>query len=220
MKRTSIICLAAVAAALAGAPAAPAAVVEIGSSTVRAPASCPNPCFAIGRVTGYQLSQAGSRRNPFQVGRPGKIVAFSVALGKPSRAQTQKFTEFFGGPPRARISILRRGRNNRHRLLRQSYSYRLAPFFGSTPTFALHRPLTVEKGDIVALTVPTWAPALAVNRPEQEAWRSSRPARKCDEAGRRAMHQDVGSTRTYGCRYTTGRLRYSATFVPTPQPAG
>ena len=218
MKRTLTSLAAAAAVLAAGAPAAAAEVVEIGTSTVRAAPSCPRPCFAVGRVTGYQTYQAGSRREPFRALRAGKVVAFSVALGKPNASQVSKFNEFFGGPPKARISILRRGASNRHRLMAQSYAYKLAPFLGSTPTFAIHQPLSVARGDIIALTVPTWAPALAVGRPRSEAWLSSRAAGSCDDAAQKAMHLGVGSTRAYGCRYRTGRLRYSATFVPNPRP--
>lgn len=218
MKRISTVLFAACALLLAAAPAAPAAVVELGVSKVKPPSSCPEPCFAVGRVTGYQVTQAGSARNPFQVTRPGKIVAFSIKLGKPTSRQSAKFAEFFGGPSQARISILRRGTRNRHRLLAQSPVYRLSRYFGSTPTFALPRPLKVAKGEIVALTVPTWAPALAVDLGNDEAWRASRGAGTCDDASQKAAQQRIGGLRTYGCLYRTGRLRYSATFVPTPRP--
>ncbi len=38
----------------------------------------------------------------------------------------------------------------------------LTPYFGQTVQFPLTTSLEVKKGDIVALTVPTWAPALAL----------------------------------------------------------
>ena len=82
-------------------------------------------------------------------------------------------------------------------------------------------------GQVVALSYPTWAPnfASAVS-PSQNQWRASRkkdncaPKKNTDASKRRFArnshaHQKVGSTRSYDCNYTGGRLLYWAYFVPS-----
>jgi hypothetical protein len=205
-------------AALAAAPSAHAVVRELGLEQPFPLASCPDNCQAIGQVTGYQV-QVGEARNPFRSNREGKVVAFTVRLGKPNQEQIQFFSGLFGGPPRARLSVLRPAKlKRRHRLTGQSEVFDLAPYYGSTPTFALQRPLTVQPGYVVALTVPTWAPVFAVGLGQDQAWRSSRAATACDDVSQPAAQQSLGSLRIYGCFYRTARLLYSATFIPKPTP--
>src|SRR3954468_13680960 len=144
--------------ALAAAAPAGAAVVELGGTPAFPDASCPKDCQAIGQVTGYQ-AQIGDKKNPLFITKPGKIVAFTIALGKPDKEQTQFFDNLFGAEPQARLSILKVGhRKRRATLVAQSEVFKLAPYFGSTPTFALSRPISVGPRNVVALTVPTWVP--------------------------------------------------------------
>lgn len=207
----------AVFACLLTAPAAEARVIELGVHNPRPAASCPGNCQAIGQVTGFQV-KVGTARHPFQVNRPGKIVAFTVSLGKPNAEQVDFFTKLFGGPPRAQLTILRPGTKKRYRLTGHSEIFELSPYFDSSPTFALSRPLTVKKDYVVALTVPTWAPAFAVGLTNNEQWRSSRADERCDDVSQMAAQMRLGSLRTYGCLYKTARLLYTATFIPDPRP--
>ena len=57
----------------------------------------------------------------------------------------------------------------------------LAPYFGQTVQFPLGRTLNVKKGYVIALTVPTWAPALTPLLTDKSAWRASRPEGKCND---------------------------------------
>jgi hypothetical protein len=189
--------------------------VELGSEPPAPAASCPESCQAVGRVTGFQVTM-GERRNPYRVRRRGKIVAFTIHLGKPREDQVRFFTDLFGGPPRAKVTVLRPGTKRRHRLTGHSALFELGPYLGSAPTFALRRPLTMRPGYVVGLTVPTWAPAFGVGLGEGEAWRSSRDGDRCDDVNQAAAQQRLGSLRTYGCLYRTARLLYSVTFVPDP----
>src|SRR3954447_8309905 len=86
--------------ALAAAAPAGADVKELGGAQFPA-AACPANCQAIGQVTGYQV-QIGAQKNPMQITKPGKIVAFTIALGKPDKQQTQFFNNLFGNVPEAR----------------------------------------------------------------------------------------------------------------------
>lgn len=211
MKRLAPILV--IAAALGAPAAADARVVELGATTDQPPASCPDNCQAVGRVTGYQL-RAGSERSPYKVRQRGKIVAFSVTLGKPQDDQVEFFDDLFGGPSQVQLVILRPGSKRRHRLTGRSEVFEVNDYFGSTPTFVLSRPVTVRKGYVVALSVPTWIPSFAVGLPESDVWRSSRDPDRCDDVRQHAEQTRRGSLRTYGCIYRTARLLYSATFVP------
>ena len=210
-------------AALGLAPSAQARVIELGADAAPADvaASCPENCQAIGRVSGY-MGRSGKGANPFQVPRDGKLVAFTVTLGKPDANQVNFFTDLYGGPPQVRISVLRRGDKRRtrlnHRLMRQSPTFRVNRFFGSSPTFVFDRPMKVSKGNTVARTVPTWAPAFAVNQPRSNWWRSSRAKGQCDNVSQRAAQGRVGGVRVYGCTYFRARLLYTVTYVPDPRP--
>jgi hypothetical protein len=210
-------------AALGSAPAASARVIELGADVdPAAKSSCPENCQGLGFVTGY-MGNSGKGSNPFMVSRDGKIVAFTVSLGKPDANQLKFFQDLYGGPPSVRLSILRKGKTRKtrltHRLLRQSDVYRVDHYFGSTPTFALDAPLVVKKGNIVALTVPTWAPAFAVGLPRTNWWRSSRHKGQCGNVSQRAAQQSIGGLRVYGCTYREGaRLMYTATYIPDPRP--
>ena len=106
---------------MAAAPAH-AEVRELGATAEvpLAEPSCPTDCQAIGRVSGYPV-QVGGLKNPFLVNEPGKIVAFTVRLGKPDAEQTAFFSNLFGGQSQARLSILKPARTkHRHRLQAQS----------------------------------------------------------------------------------------------------
>lgn len=204
--------------ALAAATPANAEVRELGVSSA-APlvdASCPDDCQAIGRVSGFP-AQIGSVKNPFFVKTKGKVVAFTIRLGKPDAEQTAFFSNLFGGEAQVRLSVLRPYRRGRvHRLDGQSEVVNVHNYFGSSPTFALRKPLRVPKRSIIALTVPTWVPAFAVNQPSDTAWRFSR--KNCDDAQEPAAQQSRKSKRTYGCFKRTARPLYTVTYIPDPKP--
>jgi hypothetical protein len=214
--------LPAIAAALmlAAVPSASATVRELGvpSGSKLPAASCPTNCQVLARVTGYQV-QIGRSRNPYQITRKGSIVAFTIALGKPTKKDTSGFQALFGRQSQARLAILHLGtRQRRATLVSQSRVFNLNPYFGSSPTFALPRPLRVAPRDVVALTIPTWAPAFAVGLGADHAWRAPRNPRNCDDLQTPATHQTVKTVRRYQCFYRTAQLLYSATFVPDPKP--
>ena len=203
--------------ALALPQAASAKLVELGGKIPRAAVSCPTNCQAVGRVTGYQ-GRGGSSRTPFVIPRAGKIIAFTIRLGNPDATQERFFEDLYGGPPQARLSILRRGEKrgtrNNHRLIGQSPAFRLDPYFGTAPTFTLDKPLAVKAKNIVAITVPTWAPAFAVGLARDHWWRSSRVAKRCENVRQSAHQTRLNSVKVFGCTYFTARLYYTATYVP------
>ena len=164
MKRLTLILAALIVLATAG--VASGKIVQLGDGEPFLPASkCPNdPCLAAYQVTGYQDS-ADNKKKRFLIRRSGKVVAFTVKLGKLSANQVETFDQQFGAPASVRLTILRRGkkrsRRNDHRVLAQSEVFEVNDYFGESPTFVLDKPLNVPLGSVVALTVPTWAPVLA-----------------------------------------------------------
>ena len=158
------------AAALVLPSSASARIIELGGTADPAALNCPgtteNPCVAAVRMTGYQGRATGGPKNPYYIRRDGFLVAFTVQLAKPTAEEIKYFQDNFGTPSTARISVLRRGTNRKtrldHRLVNQSERFGLDSYFGSKPTFAFDKPIPVKKGNWIALTVPTWAPLLAL----------------------------------------------------------
>jgi hypothetical protein len=179
--------------------------------------SCPEmPCQAVGSVTGFQVNN-GQAVNPFLVPHAGTIKEWTLTLAQPTSSQRSFFNGFFGTPPEARLSILRRvpGTNPpRYTLRAQGAIKVLSPYLGQTVKFSSN--LEVEKNDIVGLTVPTWAPTFAQDLPVKNVWRASREAGKCTNSTdirQGEPLEKVNRRATFGCKYTTARLLYTATLV-------
>ena len=223
----ALLCAAAMLTALSwhaatGAEAAPKTAV-LGAAAPAAP-SCPDSCQAIGKTTGFQTT-IGKTKSPFEAPFPGRVVAWSIKLSQPTTKQMEFFEDFFDGPPQARLSVLKpimkkiKAGNPVYELKAQSPVEELNSFLGTTTTFALQAPLKVKKGHIVALTVPTWAPAFAVGQGGNTAWQASRKRTKCNKASdikAGTAQQALNKGRSYGCTYKTARLLYSATIVARP----
>jgi hypothetical protein len=219
------------------ADSAPLRVVVLGQTPEMPPASCPGkivnnveitPCRVEGHVTGFQSIADGVAR-PFEAPFEGKIVAWSITLAKPSIRETKTttdevgfFNDFLGTPSQARIGVLRPVEDTKppkYTLVRQSPIEVLNPYFGSTPVFALDHPLTVLQGQVVALTIPTWAPMFAFNVSAENTWRGSRLPEHCsskEDIQNGHPQQGVGKIKTYGCYYSNARLLYTATLVKKP----
>jgi len=226
-----------VAIAAPRADSAPLRTLVLGATAETPPASCPGkivnnveitPCRVEGHVTGFQAI-AGGVSKPYEVPFDGKIVAWSITLAKPSKVESATttdevgfFNDFLGEPSMARIGILRPVEGSKppkYTLVRQSPLKILNPYFGTTPIFALDHPLSVLQGQIVALTIPTWAPMFAFNVASDNTWRGSRLPEKCaskEDIQNGHPQQGVGKTKTYGCYYSNARLLYTATLVKKP----
>jgi hypothetical protein len=211
------------------APSASARVVELGSKNPVVTPSCPaTPCEVLARVTGYP-GHAGTIKNPYLIRRDGYLVAFTVPLGTPTDAQAAYFTadpppapQF--GEPEIQISVVRKGDKRKtrlnHRLLAQSPAFKVRHYFGSSPTFALPDPLRVHKGNIVALTTTTWAPAFTNTLGRVNWWRASRPKDNCkfpQNLSQFAMTtpKDVS---VFGCTYHGALPLYTVTYIPDNRP--
>ena len=203
--------------AVAGAAGVEKTTVTLGATSSTPDPSCPNmPCQAVGSVTGFQVSN-GQSQNPFLVKTDGTIKSWTLTLAEPTNSQRSFFNGFFGTPPEARLAILRRvpGTNPpRYNLRRQGAVKVLTPYLGQTVKFGAS--LKVEKGDIIGITVPTWAPMFSQELAASNVWRASREAGACTNSTdiRQGQPQETpGKRATYGCKYVTARLLYTATLV-------
>jgi hypothetical protein len=177
---------------------------------------CPgSPCLAVSKTTGYQV-KVGSDDSLFSVPQAGSIVAWSITLGSPTSAQTTYFDGLEGGPASAGIAVLKPGKRLDYTLVAQSPPVPLLAYFGETAQFPLANSIPVKKGEIVALTVPTWAPALAIGYGKDTSWRASRAKHGCKTTSNQAAQQSIASTTQYYCLYQKARLTYSATLISTP----
>jgi hypothetical protein len=222
MKRIYLAIFASLALALALPAVAPATLTEVGvipptTSPATVP-SCPaSPCLAVSRTTGFQV-KVTTMTNLLSAPKAGSIVAWTVMLGKPNATQIKFFDANEGGAAEAGIAILRPQPtpNLTYKLIASSPSVKLQPYFGKTAQFPLEKTLTVKKGDIVALTVPTWAPALALGFGKDTSWRASRSKSQCASTSAQSTQTEIGGAVQYFCLYQTARLTYSATLISTP----
>jgi hypothetical protein len=222
MKRIYIVILAAFALALALPAASPATITEVGvippTTTPVTTPSCPaSPCLAVSRTTGFQVKVA-TNTTLMNVPKAGTIVAWTIMLGKPNATQIKFFNANEGGPSEAGIAILRAQKkpNLTYKLIAQSPAVKLQNYFGKTAQFPLEKTLTVKKGDVIALTVPTWAPALALGFGKDTSWRASRAKSQCASTSAQSTHTEIGALVQYFCLYQTARLTYNATLITTP----
>src|SRR5688572_28906517 len=133
MSHRPFMVVAALTAALAAAAPASAKILEVGR-TDATPACPASPCLAVSRTTGYQIKVA-DQRGSFVVPEDGKIVAWSIALGKPTAEQIKYFNENLGGAPAARLTVLRQGKTLFSRVVSQSPIQQLTPYLGQVVQF-------------------------------------------------------------------------------------
>jgi hypothetical protein len=222
----AMLVLALVAGLVASADAQKARIVGKTKGSPR-PSCTPDGCQITGQVTGFQ-THADGKKGLFRARRDGRIVAWSIHLGKPSKEDADAFgeaggTEHFGGHPTAGIGILRKKSGRTFRLMRASPVLEVQRYYGEKPIFTLAKPLKVNKGNIVALTTSTWLPAFSVEgQGPNDTWVASRSKKNCDITDQgleyffahTKPHRKVGSDRKYACFYNSARYLYWAYFVP------
>lgn len=222
------------AVALVAPGTAAAAVVELGQtkSPLIAP-TCPkgtstsNCRIVLERTTAIQ-TQSDGVANPMVVKHNGWIVAFTVGISQlSSKAKTvhnllHGLDTTYGGTPQLALTVLKPGANDSYAVTAQSGNYHLIPFLGQVLTEPLSLPntfkaftaLPVHKGDVIGLTIPTWAPVLTYNLTANAfTYRQSRATNCTSAASSQTAQLKVGSTKQYKCSYTGTRVEYSATEV-------
>jgi hypothetical protein len=235
--------LAALSAAIAGFALLPgvasAQTVELGATTT--------PLTAPACVKGQPLSQctivlthttaveatSDGVINPTRVNQQGWIVAFTVGLSRLSSSRSTEASIIksqdaqHGGAPELALTVLKPGPRNSFTVEGESALYTLTPFLGQVlqeplslpPSFTSLTALHVVRGDVIGLTVPTWAPVLGYDLSKTMfSYRQSRRANCANTAASQTAQTRAGQVQTYGCYYTGTRVEYSATEVTDTKP--
>lgn len=230
--RRNILRLAGIGACLFGfvAASAGADVVELGvtATKVIAPA-CPKNATAaqctiiLTQVTGLETLRDG-RAYPTTIHRSGEIVAWTIGLSRLSSNDKTALSDIryldhtYGGTTQAAITVLapQRGKFT-WKVVAEGPIEHLQPYLGNVVQFPLATPLQVKAGDVVALTVPTWAPVLSIDlSSSQFAYRQSRRANCSNPPGVNQAELTIGATAQYGCDYPGTRIEYSAVEITNP----
>jgi hypothetical protein len=215
MKRILLGAAALLTLAAAASPAS-AKTYELGSTADTVTASCPDTCFVVTRTTALQV-RSGATKYPTTAPRNGRVVAFTLQLGNLNDRQISFFNSTYGGTSRVQVTVLRPRPKRFYEVVAQTGIFRIQPYFGTTVTFPLKTTLPVRRGDVIALSVPTWAPVLAVNLPRENGWRASRRS-SCNDLLTQTAQTTLGAEAQYKCLYQTARVTYTATLIETPVP--
>ena len=228
---------------------ASAADVQVGvttsplvSPTCPANAQGANCTILLTQVTAYETLRDGVS-NPDTVKQAGVISSFTLGL-----AGTDLITPAiiaakdaqYGGPPEAQLTALvptGTPTNPSFRVAAQTAVVKLRSELGKVAEFPLLTPLPVVRGEILALTVPTWAPVLSIEQDKTKfSYAQSRTQTmvtvkvktstgaivnkresSCFTAGTINFAQIVvGELSGYSCAYPGNRIEYSALEVTTP----
>ena len=212
--RTSLVAATLVASAALPAVAS-AKITEMGELPGALRPGCPVDCQALTRATGYQ-AKVGPDRALYQAPADGRIVSWTISLGKPAAKDVAIFRQRYGGDPQATIVVLDAGKKLSRTVVAKAPLEPLTDHLGHRVEFPLATTLAIKKGQYVALTVPTWAPALQTGLGTDTSWRSSRDPAKClDTTTQFGLIGSRGSA-FFRCLYKGVRMTYSATFISNP----
>jgi len=224
---------------------AAAASVELGqtSSSIVAP-SCPkdvapaNCTIILTQSTALETIRDGIAY-PTTVKKAGYIAAFTLGLSRLSSNRATALSDIkyldraYGGTTRAGITVLspvlvkkKKGRRTVRtqrqftwKVAAQSPIFHLQPYRGQVVQFPLQTTLPVARGDVVALTVPTWAPVLSINQTMGKfAYRQSRSTGCASPPTTNTAQTRTGAKTKYACNYPGTRVEYSATEITSPVP--
>ena len=243
MKTQFSLLMAGAAVACAGAVAAltpavaDADTVEVGQTTtpIVAPAcvkgdSLANCKIVLTRTTAVETT-SDSVISPTRVNREGWIVSFSVGLSRLVSSASRRATivkgldAHYGGEPELALSVLKPGPDNAFTVVAQSATYPVMPSLGellqqplaAPPKFSSFTALHVIRGEVIGLTVPTWAPVLSYDLPaSQFSYRQSRRANCNNPAAAQTAQTKVSQVGSYLCDYTGTRVQYTATEITNP----
>jgi hypothetical protein len=236
MKRV-VTALAAMLGAVLVVPAvASAADIQVGvTATPLVAPTCPTDAqgtackIILTQVTAYETLRDGVA-NPTTIKRSGEISSFTLGLTGTTTITTKDLTYLdkeYGGPPEAQLTVLRATgttANPAFRVAAESPIFKLRPELGQVAEFPLVAPLPVVRGEILALTVPTWAPVLSFeldatkfSYAQSRAKQNTTAGSSCNSTAAANLAQiTIGELSNYGCTYPGTRVEYSALEITTP----
>jgi hypothetical protein len=207
--------VAALVLSLASPESAAAKITEMGALPADIRPGCPVQCQALDRLTGYQ-AKVGPDRALYQAPGDGRIVAWSIALGRPNAHDTGIFQRDYGLLALATVVVLDAGAKLSRTVVAKAPLQVLNAYFGQTVQFPLVNTLAIKKGQYVGLTVPTWAPAMQIGLGNETSWRSSRDEKSCLATTPQFALVGRRTNAFFRCLYKGVRLTYSATFISNP----
>jgi hypothetical protein len=240
MKRVASAVAAALAAAVSLPAAASAAEVQIGvttsplvSPTCPAGTSGQTCTILLTQMTAYETLRDGVV-NPDTVKQSGVISSFTLGLAGTGLITPTVYaskTAAYGGPPEAQLTALvptGTPTDPTFRVAAQTAPVKLRSELGKVAEFPLLTPLPVVRGEVLALTAPTWAPVLSIQQDSTKfAYAQSRNKIQvgtgknrisfCQSATPGDLAQIVvGQLSGYSCVYPGTRVEYSALEITTP----
>jgi len=223
-------------AALALPAVAIAKIVELGAtktgvtapvcppSTVKHPQQC---TIILTRSTALETMRDGIAF-PTKATHAGEIVAFTLGISAlSSNRKTRKqyihnLDQAYGGVTLAAVTVLKQvgsASNLRWEVVAESPYIHLEPYLGQVVQFPLQTNLPIARGEVVAITTPTWAPILTIDvSPKSFAYRQSRSANCGNPPATQQAQTTPGSVTSYKCLYDGTRPEYTATEVLSPVP--
>lgn len=233
MKRSSAALLAALSLAVALPAAALAAEVVVGqTSTALTAPTCPSgtpsaDCtIVLAQMTAFETLSDGVS-SPTLVKQSGELFGFSLGISNISsntKTRNQYVTELdkaYGGAPKVSLTVLRavgRPSLQRWQVVAQSPLFNLASYLGQNDIeFSLVNEIPVVRGELLALTIPTWAPILSIDLSSSKfAYRQSRNEKCSSSSPPPSEQQRIGLMTTYGCSYKGARIEYTASEITSP----
>lgn len=212
------------AAALTAPASASASLTEIAplaGATAGCPGFAEQDCTVVlARQTAFQ-AKVGTTKAFSTIKTSGHLVAWSISLMAVAADGVKNVNSRYGGAPRVALVVLQPLGKSRFRVVQKGPLEDLTKYLGTTPTFALPTALPVKSGQVVGITVPTWAPVLQLGLGSDTSWRSSKPMKESVAKDYRPQRALVGTSTeaSFAALYQRVRIAYSATLVPTPTPA-
>jgi hypothetical protein len=232
MKRSLLAIAGAVAVGALVPASASATIIELGATTspLVAP-TCPTGVAAtqctiiLTRATALETIR-DNIAYPSTVKQGGRLVAFSVGLSSLSTSATTAASDVkfldktYGGDAEVAITVLKLvgAKSQRNwQVVEESPLVDVQSYLGQVVQIPLQTSLPVVRGETIALTTPTWAPALTIDLSTAHfAYRQSR-SRNCNNPpGTSQAQVTVGQSTRYVCDYPGTRVEYSATEVTNP----
>jgi len=234
MKR-SLLAIAGAVALCGLVPASAAATtVEVGATTspLVAP-SCPKGVAAsdctiiLTRATALETIR-DDIAYPSTVKQAGRLAAFTVGLSSLSTSASTAASDVkyldstYGGDPQVAITVLKRvGKKTdwTWSVVAQSPLVDVSTYLGQVVQFPFTTSIPVVRGEVIALTTPTWAPVLSIDLSTSHfAYRQSRSNNCFHPPSTSQAQVTIGASAKYVCDYPGTRVEYSATEITNPVP--
>jgi hypothetical protein len=221
--------------------------IQVGSTTTALSApTCPQEAtvaetesdcaIVLTKTTAYETLSDGVS-SPTLITTPGLIDAFSLGIsglviqGATLSSELTTLNDSWGGPPSAQLTVLRPVASNggvRWAVAAQSPVMPLQGYLGGVVEFPLSTGIPVVRGEVLAITVPTWAPILTFGlstsnfsyaQSHTQILTGSGASQKssCETTATATLAQlTLGDQAQYTCAFQGTRVEYTALEVTAP----